>query len=116
MQQAVLTAQDNLADYVTHSLLRRLSVLTREVIARVGVRWHNAHNKAVIVPIIRNHIISKDVDGLAESFDSLRDKSPKAEMTLLGRWLRSGQHAARKHREKVAEIVASLFKDTQDGK
>ena len=58
----------------------------------------------------------EDVDGLAESFDSLRYKSPKAEKTLLGRWLRSGQHAARKHREKVAEIVASLFKDTQDGK
>ena len=35
-------------------------------------------------------------------------------MTLLGRWLRSGQHAAHKHRETVPEIVASLFKDTPD--
>ena len=63
-------AQDNLADYVTYSLHSRLSVVTPEVIARVGVRWHNAHNKAVIASIIRNHIISEDVDVLAESFDS----------------------------------------------
>ena len=69
-------AQDNLGDYVTHSLLRRLSVLTPEVIARLGVRWHNAHNTAVIASIIRNHIISEDVDGLAELFDSLLYKSP----------------------------------------
>ena len=81
-------AQDNLTDYVTNSLLRQLSVLTPVVIAHVRVWCHNAH-KAVIASIISNHIISKDVDGLAESFDSLRDKSPKAKMTLLGRWLRS---------------------------
>jgi len=105
-------AKDYLGDYVTHSLLRRLSVLTPEVIARLGVRWHNAHNKTAIASIIRYHLVYNDVDGLAESYDSLRDKSPKAELNLLNRWVRSGQHAARGHREKVAEIISSLFKDT----
>ena len=98
---------------MTHPLLRRLSVLTPEVIARLGVRWHNAHNKTAIASIIRYHLVNTDVDGLAGSYDSLRDKSPKAELNLLNRWVRSGQHAARGHREKVAEIISSLFKDTQ---
>ena len=40
--------EGNLADYVTHSLLHRLSILTPMVIAHVGVWLHNAHNKAVM--------------------------------------------------------------------
>ena len=65
-----------------------------------------------IASIIRYHLVYNDVDGLAGSYDSLRYKSPKAELNLLNRWVRSGQNAARGHREKVAEIISSLFKDT----
>jgi len=99
--------------FATTSVLRRLSgEITAQVIARVGDRWHNAHNKGMVASIIRNHIICTDMDGIGDSYDDMRNSCPAGEVEMVMRFLRSGQHAARQHRENVAKIVASLFRDT----
>ena len=99
--------------FATTAVLRKLSsIVTAEVIARIGDRWHNAHNKGMVASIIRNHIINTDMEGIGESYDSMRKLYPAGEVVMVVRFLRSGQHAARKHRENVAKIVASLFRDT----
>jgi len=99
--------------FATTSVLRRLSgELTAQVIARVGDRWHNAHNKGIVASIIRHHIINTDMDGIGDFYDNMRKLYPAGEVDMVIRFLRSGQHAARQHRENVAKIVASLFRDT----
>jgi len=99
--------------FATTAVLRKLSsIVTAEVIARIGDRWHNAHNKGMVASIIRNHIINTDMEGIGDSYDSMRKLYPAGEVVMVVRFLRSGQHAARKHRENVAKIVASLFRDT----
>ena len=57
----------NFADYVNHSFKRRLAPATFEIIARSGVRWHNAANNAVVAAVLRNYIIQNDMDGLAQA-------------------------------------------------
>jgi predicted GNAT family acetyltransferase len=52
------------------------------------------------------------MDDIANEYDDMRKFYPAGETTMVIRFLRSGQHAARQHRENVAKIVASLFKDT----
>ena len=102
-----------LDQFATHSVMRRLSsAITAQVIARIGVRWHNAHNKGLIASIIRDHIIQHDMEGIANEYDDLRKSCPAGENTMVTSFLRTGQHAARQHRENVAKIVASLFKST----
>ena len=102
-----------LDEFATQGVLRRLSsALTVQVIARIGVRWHNAHNRGLIASIIRDHIIQHDMDGIADQYDDFRKFWPAGENTMVTRFLRTGQHAARQHRENVAKIVASLFKST----
>jgi hypothetical protein len=112
-QEIVSTLDIHLGIFATQSVLHRLSAtLTAQVIARIGVRWHNAHNKDVIASIIRDHVIQTDMDQIADSYDDMRKSYPAGEMLMVTRFLRTGQHAARQHRENVAKIVASLFKDT----
>ena len=107
------TGSLHLGEYATQSVLRELSgLLTAEAIARIGVRWHNAHNKSVIASMIRNYIYHVDLGGIADSYDDMRKSSPAGEIAMIKRFLRTGQHAARQHRENDAKIVASLFKDT----
>ena len=102
-----------LDQFATQSVMRRLSTaITAQVIARNGVRWHNAHTKGVVASIIRDHIIQTDMDGIGNDYDDMRNLYPLGEKTMVARYLRSGQHAARQHRENVAKIVASLFRDT----
>jgi hypothetical protein len=99
--------------FATTAVLRKLSGdLTAQVIARVGDRWHNAHNKGIVASIIRHHIIHTDMNGIGDSYDDMRKSHPPGEIDMVIRFLRSGQHAARQHRENVAKIVASLFRDT----
>ena len=52
------------------------------------------------------------MEGIANEYDDLRKSCPAGENTMVTRFLRTGQHAARQHRENVAKIVASFFKDT----
>ena len=51
-------------------------------------------------------------DGIADAYDDMRKSYPPGEIAMIKRFLRTGQHAARQHRENVAKIVASLFRDT----
>ena len=93
--------------FAIQSVMRRLSsAITAQVIARIGVRWHNAHTKSVVASIIRDHIIQTDMDGIGNEYDDMRNFHPAGEKTMVASFLRSGQHAARQHRENVAKIVA----------
>ena len=96
------------SDYVTTSFMRRISPATFEIISRSGIRWHNAANKALVIAVLRNYIIDNDIDGLADHYDTLRDKSDKGEKKMVAKFLRSAQHAARQHREYIAFIINRL--------
>jgi len=104
----------NFADYVNQALIRRLGPATFEIIARSGVRWHNAANKAVVTAVLRNYIIQNDIHGLAAHYDSLRAKSAGGEKDMVAKFIRSGMHSARQHRELIAKFVALLFSPTPD--
>ena len=99
---------------VNHSFMCRLAPATFEIIARSGVRWHNAANKAVVTAVLRNYIIQNDIHGLAAHYDSLRAQSQGGEKDMVARFIRSGMHSARQHRELIAKFVALLFSPTPD--
>ena len=44
-----------LLNHVTHSLLHRLSEVTPQFIARLGVQWQNAHNKTLHASVLQPH-------------------------------------------------------------
>ena len=94
--------------------MRRLASATFEIMARSRVRWHTAANKAVIAAVLRNYIIQNDIHGLAAHYDSLRAQSQGGEKDMVARFIRSGMHSARQHRELIAKIVALLFSPTPD--
>jgi hypothetical protein len=97
---------------VTQSFMRRIAPATFEIIARSGIRWHTAANKSVVIAVLRKYIIDNDIDGLAECYDSMRERSDKSEKQMVTKFLRSAQHAARQHREYVAWIIDRLFQPT----
>ena len=74
--------------------------------------------KAVVAAVLRSHIIQNDNDGLAAHCDSLRESektmAPGGEKTMVHRFIRSGMHAARQHRELIGKLVGLLFSPTPD--
>ena len=86
--------------------------MTPEYIARIGNKWHGAHNKSMCATMMRAAVRFDDIQGLALVYDQLRAKSPRDELEVIARFLRSGQHAYRNHRDNVAAIVVSLFHQT----
>jgi hypothetical protein len=94
------------------SFARAISTITPELIARFGAKWHGAHNKAAAANVVRNAVVSTDMNGLAASYDELADADKKVEMDVVTSILRSGQHAARQHRERTAALVRELFAQT----
>jgi len=89
--------------------MHRLAPATFEVIARSGVRCHNAANKAVVAAELRNYIIQHYINSLAAHYESLLEKSSTGEKEMVTKFLRSGLDAARQHREYIAQIVNQLF-------
>ena len=61
--------------------------------------------------MMRAAVRCDDILGLSQSYDQPRTKASKEELEVVGRFLRSGQHAYRNHRESVAAIVVTLFND-----
>ena len=94
------------------TFIRSAATITPELIARFGAKWHGAINKPAVANVLRSAVIQEDICGLAESYDRLADKSQKDELTVVTRILRSGQHAARQHRERTAACVRELFAQT----
>ena len=89
-------------------------LLVPQLVSRFGLRWHNATVNCQVASILRNIVISHDVGGYAEHYDSLRAAAPEAEMKLV-RHLRDSQaHAARNFRERVQYLVAALFNQSTD--
>ena len=94
------------------TFIRSAATITPELIARFGAKWHGAINKPAVANVLRSAVIQEDKCGLAESYDRLADKSQKDELTVVTRILRSGQHAARQHRQRTAACVRELFAQT----
>jgi diphthamide synthase (EF-2-diphthine--ammonia ligase) len=94
------------------SFARAISTITPELIARLGTKWHGAHNKAAAANVMRNAVIALDMNGLAASCDELAAADKKVEMDVVTRMLCSGQHAARQHRERTAALARELFAQT----
>jgi hypothetical protein len=58
---------------------------------------------------MRDAVISEDIHGLAASYDEYANADKKAEMEVVTRPRRSGQHAAS---ERTAVLVRELFAQT----
>ena len=71
--------------------MRRLAPATLEIIARSGLRWHNAANKAMVAAVLRSYIIQNDIDidCLAAHYDLLRETSAGGEETMVHRFISS---------------------------
>jgi hypothetical protein len=65
---------------------------------------------------MRNAVIASDMNGLAASYDEFAAADKKVGMDVVNRLLRSGQHAARQHRERTAALVRELFDALRDVK
>jgi hypothetical protein len=91
------------------SFARAISTITPELIARLGAKWHGAHNKDATANVIRNAVISEDMNGLAASYGDLAAADMKAEIDAVTSMLHSGQRAARQHRKRTAAFVLGLF-------
>ena len=61
---------------------------------------------------MRNYVVHENVHDLAASYDSLADISRKAELNVVTRLMRSGQHANRQHRERTRDCAQELFEQT----
>jgi hypothetical protein len=94
------------------SFARAISTITPELIARLGAKWHGAHNKAAAANVMRNAVIVLDLNGLAVSYEELAAADKKVEMDVVTRMLHSGQHTARQHRERTAALVQEHFAQT----
>jgi hypothetical protein len=57
-------------------------------------------------------VIADDIQGLAATYDVLATADKKAKIEAVTSMLRSGQHAARQHRERTAALVRDLFAQT----
>ena len=83
-----------------------------ELIARKGQRWNAGANKGFAASIMRSVVQREDIKGLATLYGTLQDKYPSVEEDAARRILRSGQHAVRNHRVRIAEVVIDLFLPT----
>ena len=100
---------------LNQGFIRKVSPLAiPELIARLGIRWYAGSNKGQAASVVRTLVISDDIHGMASNYDALQQRCPTAETAAVARLLRSGQHATRQHREKIASIVQSLFHETTD--
>ena len=98
-----------------HSFLRRVTpLLIPELISRLGNKWHGAHNRSIAANMLRHVVLAEDIDQMGSSglYDRLASAYPKEERMVLTRILRTGQHAARKHRLNLAALVRALFEQT----
>jgi hypothetical protein len=94
------------------SFARAISTITPELIARLGAKWHGAHNKAAAAYVMLNTVIALDMNCLAASYDELAVADKKVEMVVVTSMLCSGQHAARQHSERTAALDRELFAQT----
>ena len=105
--------QGTLTSHCGAGFLRRIApVMTPECIARIGNKWYGAHNKTICANMMRAIVRYDNIQGLSKIYDRLRVNSPRAELEVVGRFLRSGQHAYRFHRDSAAALVVSLFQQT----
>ena len=89
-------------------------LVTPEIIARIGNKWYSAVNKPYVTSILRSLVMCMNYEGYGAIYDMMRACDHKEEEAIATRFLRTGQHVARDHREQVAAIVARLFLQTDD--
>jgi hypothetical protein len=61
---------------------------------------------------LRYAVVHEDMQGLAASYDSVTDKSKKAEHAVVTHIMCSGQHASRQHRQHHVQRPACLYLQT----
>ena len=107
----MLLTKPNKEGGIVHALQPQI---VPEIIARVGMRWWNAGSASVAGSVVRKAVITHNIGNFGEIFDELHEAQPKSLQGLL-RQLRATQgHAAKNHREKIAQGVANLFCQTAD--
>ena len=60
--------------------MRRLAPATLEIIARSGLRWHNAANKAMVAAVLRSYIIQNDIIQNVGAAPYYRTTDPRAKL------------------------------------
>lgn len=87
-------------------------LLVPELIARYGLRWHNAEFATEATSLARSVIVRNNIGNFANIYDKLRQNRPKSELHLLSGLRRSHAHAVKNHHGKLADIAASLLFET----
>ena len=101
---------ETLEKHCDQAFIRKLTPsFVPEIISRCGNRWNAAVNKANAASIMRYLVTSLDIHHLGDSYIGLQGNSKKAEESVVTRLLRSGAHAARQHRNRVADTVRHLL-------
>ena len=103
-------AGETLEAYCGQAFIRKLMPsFIPEVVSRCGNRWNAAANKPAGASIMRHLVTSLDILGLGESYSGLQNESKEAEEKVVNRVLRTGAHAVRTHRTRVADMVRHLL-------
>ena len=61
---------------------------------------------------MRHIVVANDLDHISGAYGKLQGNDMKAEVAVVARVLRTGSHAARQHRNRVADMVKQLFEHT----
>jgi hypothetical protein len=89
-------------------------ILVPEIIARVGMRWWNAHCNLQVTNVLREVVVKHNLGNFGPSYDQLREAKPGSEMAIPRILRTSHAHAAKNHQMRMAAIVAKLFRQTKD--
>ena len=101
---------ETLEKYCGQAFIRKLTPsFIPEIISRCGNRWNAAVNKSNAASIMRYLVTSLDIHHLGAAYIGLQGNNKKAEESVVTRLLRSGAHAARQHRHRVADMVRHLL-------
>ena len=85
-----------------------------ELVARFGLRWHNAEINESWKNMLRDVITRHNIGDYATVYEQLRSTNPSSEIRLVRGLRASHAHAVKNHRDKLAALISSLFTETTD--
>ena len=85
-----------------------------ELIARFGNGWHSAVINKELPSILRAVVVRNNIGGYAPVYEQLREADPRQEIQVIQKLRGSQAHCVRAHHGRLAQVILSLFSDTED--
>jgi len=89
-------------------------ILVPEIVARCGMRWWNAHCNPVVKCVLREVVVKHNLGHFGPVYDKLHESSPASLNVVLKALRASHQHTGKSHHERMAALIAKLFRLTKD--